>query len=263
MKLVATLLPNKGPIKVVPLADLHIGSPKCDLDRIQEVIADIADDPDCFVILGGDLINNATKSSVSDTYNETMSPMEQAKLVVDILKPIKDKVLAVVTGNHEARSLKGDGLDIMWFVCVELGIESKYDPDGVVSLVRFGKTLDPTKGNKSCYSIYVTHGDKIGGGTTGGKMNGLEKRGLIVNADVIITGHTHSPATFKTASFIIDEHNDKILTKEQTFVNTGAWLNWEGYAERCGYKPSSTAMPTITLYPKRTSKDSKYVQVHL
>ena len=263
MKVIPTILPNRGPIKIVPLADLHLGSPKCDIPRIKQVIKDIADDPDTFAIIVGDVLNNSTKTSVGDVYNEALSPMQQAQLAVELFTPIKDKILGITMGNHCARSLKGDGLDILYFIAVELDIEDKYDPDGAVLLVRFGKTPDPTKGNKTCYSIYINHGTGVSGSTMGGKANGLEKRGNIVNADVVCIGHTHSPMTFKTASYVIDEHNNNLILKETVFVNTGAWLAYESYAEKMGLKPSSTAMPIIILHPKRTSKDRKFIEVHL
>ena len=265
MRVVSHTLTNEDSIKIVPLADLHIGSSRCDIPRIKHVIDTIVNDPRAYVVLVGDIINNSTKTSVGDVYEEKMSPMEQCKLAVDILRPIADKILGAVCGNHEQRTRKDSGVDLMYFIADELGIPEVYNPEGVVSLVRFGKKIK-ANGTRTCLSMYITHGDKIGGATIGGKMNGLEKRGnIFANVDLVIVGHTHTPSTFKTSQFLIDERNNSILTKETTFVNTGAWLEYEPYAERCGLKPSSTAMPVIYVYPKTHHRGNggKKLVVHL
>ena len=64
---------------------------------INEQIKEVSERDNVFVILNGDLMNNATKTSISDSYSETHSPMEQVKLAVSLLKPIKDKILSIVS----------------------------------------------------------------------------------------------------------------------------------------------------------------------
>ena len=93
----------------------------------------------------------------------------------------------------------------------------------------------------------MTHGDGNGGRTVGGKMNGLQRRGQIVNADVVVTGHTHAPASFKDSFYKVDYANSSITLQEQLFVNASAALAYEEYAELYGMRPSSTASPVIVL----------------
>jgi len=242
---------NVKRIKLIVFSDVHIGSPKCDFELLKEYIDLVKNDDECYCVLLGDIVNNSTKTSVGDVYEEEMSPMDQMKHAINYFEPIKHKILAVTAGNHERRSYKNDGTDLTWFLAKSLGLESKYDYTGCLVFLRFGK-IDSHKGgnahnNKCLYTIYLTHGDGQSGRTIGGKMNGLQRRGHIVNADIVITGHTHQLATFKESYFAIDKNNSFVRQCDTTFVNSGSFLNYEAYAELYGMPPTVKGSPTIIL----------------
>lgn len=240
-----------GQIEIELFFDVHIGSPKCDYKYLRERIKYVQEHENVFAIIGGDLINNSTRNSVGDVYEEPLTPMQQIKTAVSTFEPIKDKILCAVSGNHENRSYKSDGIDLLHFFCAELGITDKYDSTACLSFVRFGNAKSKTprlhSGRKLCYSIYVTHGDGQGGRTIGGKANGLQKRGKVIDADVIVTGHTHSGMAFRDSMYRVDPQNSSAFLKEQVFVNAGSFLNYESYAERYGLPPSSKLSPRIIL----------------
>ena len=56
------------------IADVHLGAQ----EHMEREWADFCDhlleDPSAYVILGGDLINNATRNSVSNVFDEVMRP---------------------------------------------------------------------------------------------------------------------------------------------------------------------------------------------
>lgn len=222
--------------------------------EIMEEINYVKDTPNCYAILGGDLINNSTRASAGDVYTEDLSPMSQIKKACEMFYPIKDKILCITSGNHERRSYKSDGIDLMNFFACEMGIPNKYDFNSCVAFVKFGSAINRSKkekqqsaGSKINYSIYVTHGDGTGGRTIGGKANGLERRGNIIDADVILTGHTHQSMTFQEMSYQCVNSTHTVVEKIQTFVNAASALDYEGYAELYGLKPSSRANPHIFL----------------
>lgn len=93
----------------------------------------------------------------------------------------------------------------------------------------------------------MSHGDGNGGRLVGGKANGLSRRGQIVNADIIVTGHTHSPISFRECSYVVDYQNSCARKIEQLFVNASATLDYEAYAELFGMRPSSKVSPKIVL----------------
>lgn len=253
---------NIPELKIKILADVHIGSPKCHIQELQNEIKAIADDPNCYVVLAGDLIDNGTKNSVTGPYVDIMPPMEQLKLAMNILEPIKDKILCFVTGNHEERTMRESGQDLTWIMAKQFGLEDAYDPTGMVLILRYGDFNSHCGGNshdrRGSVSMYVSHGAG-GGRTVGAKANALQRRGDIVNADIIIQGHTHTPMTYKEDYFSIDKNNAALARKERTYVNTGAWLGYEQYAEKVGLRPSNCSVPTIYL----NGSGKKMIQVIL
>lgn len=227
-------------------SDLHIGSTKCNMSLIEERIERVKNNPNTYCVLLGDLINNSTKTSVGDVYNEPLSPMEQIKTAIELFKPIKDKIIGCVSGNHERRSYKQDGIDLIYFFCAELNITHRYSYGAELLFIRFGENPHDRR-RKMCYTMYLTHGDGQGGRLIGGKANGLQRRGHIVNADIIITGHTHTAFTFRDISYAVDYQNSSVIEREQVFVNASATLDYEEYAELFGLTPSSVISPRLVL----------------
>lgn len=245
---------NGKPIKIIPLGDLHIGSAKCDIEAIKAQVEVIRKEPNTYCVLLGDLINNSTKTSVGDVYSEPMSPMRQMQVCVDLFTPIKDKILAITSGNHERRTYKNDGVDLMAFFAQCLGLEKYYNYTSTLIFLKTGHSN--VNGNPLVYTIYVTHGDGQGGKTTGGKANGLSRRGQVVDADIIITGHTHQPITFREAIYAVDKSHRKVIKREQVFVNVASPIDYEAYAEMVGMRPSASANPNVIL-----STNSHNIQV--
>lgn len=244
-------------LEVVLFYDLHVGSPKCDHQEIARRIAYVKNTPNAYAILGGDLINNSTKDSVGDTYNEMCSPMEQCKAIIEMFTPIADKIIAMTSGNHERRSYKKEGVDLSLYMAGMMGIADRYDSTGCLAFIKFGKLTqlnEYQKGKKTnmngrplVYTIYFTHGDGNGGRTIGGKANGLERRGDIIDADIIVAGHTHAPFAMKRATYVISKQKSTHSLKEQMLVNAAATLDYEEYAELFGLRPSTKANPRIML----------------
>ena len=236
MKSIHAKLPAAEQICIYPLSDLHIGDASCDWQLITSRINSIKSDPRAYAVLDGDLIDNATRSSIGGIYTQTANPSQQINLIVELLKPVKKKLLAAVPGNHELRSMsKGDGIDITERICHELGIVDKYSPETALLTVSVGKIQ---------YQIYMSHGSG-GGKRLGSKANRLLEQSDIIDADVYLMGHTHVPlVTRKTR---IEATKDGLKPREMLFVNTAACLNYSGYGELAGFTPTSTINPTIYL----------------
>ena len=191
-------------------------------------------------------MDTAIASSIGDTYGANLQPMEQLKLCVKIFEPIKDKILAVLPGNHENRIYKSDGLDITEITCAQLGIPEKYSPTTALLFVRFGKSSAHLHNKRLRYTVYVTHGSG-GGRREGGKVNRLADLASIVDADIYIHAHTHLPLVFRESFFRVSESNSSVALVDKLFVNTAAALNYGGYGDKAGFKPASKTSPVIYL----------------
>ena len=242
---VHTLNCNDKPIELVPIADLHIGDPACQMGMVKSLINDLVENENRYTILVGDLMNTASAGSKSDFYGETLKPSEQLQKCYEIFNPVKNKILGIVSGNHEERISKSVGVDMTQLFASELGLSHLYSDTSGLIFLRFGQRKDNKK-HKLTYSIYVNHGHG-GGRRPGGKINALADFGSIIDADCFIVGHTHLPATFKDRAFRITTQSGSAILRERLFVNTASSLDYSGYGNRNGYQPASNSYPVISF----------------
>ena len=73
-------------------------------------------------MLNGDLMNKAIKTSKSDSYKEKMTIEQEQDFLVELLKPIKNKILYMVQGNHEYRTSITSGIDPLRYVAKALDL---------------------------------------------------------------------------------------------------------------------------------------------
>lgn len=238
-------------IELYPLFDWHIGDSMSDAFLIEDTLKRIKETPNAYCILGGDLMDTAIASSVGDAYAAHLQPMEQLKLCVKLFEPIKDKILCIVPGNHEARVLKSVGIDTTAMMAAQLGLSDKYSETTALLFIRFGsETRRASEGRKMVYSVYVTHGSG-GGRREGGKINRLADLAQIVDADVYLCGHTHLPAVFREGYFRTSKNSSNVQYVDRLFVNAAAALSYGGYGDKAGFKPASKQSPVIFLNGKR------------
>ena len=245
MKPVVLELPeNLEHIDVHLLGDWHIGDPLCDLVSVAEKLDVIRDNPNAYCILGGDLCDMALRDSIGDVHGAKLSPMGQVERVVSLIKPVREKVLCMVRGNHENRVYKSTGIDPLAFAASELGLGERYSDTSALLFAQFGH--DTKHGGRMQYTMYVTHGAGSGR-KEGGKLQRLADLQNIIDCDIYCHNHTHLPAIFPTCSYRIDYTHRKPVLVEHLFVNGGASLSYGGYADAGGFKPAGKRHPVIHL----------------
>ena len=245
MKVITKELPQFEELEIYPLADVHIGDPLHDKKRLKQFIQEVLEKENRYVIVNGDVINNAVRQGVSDIYAEELSPNEQIDETVRILTPIKDRILIITEGNHENRSYKQDGILIMYQVAQRLDIFDTYSSGAYLLFVKFGMSQGRDC-RKMPYAIYGKHGAG-GGKKVGAKAIRLFEMAEVVDADVFLHSHTHVPMVLRKTFHRVDYRNEKVTPIEQLFINTNSFLNFGGYAENYGYHPTSTQYPKIVL----------------
>lgn len=227
-------------------SDWHIGDKACVSESIVAQRDYIKSKENAYVILNGDLMNNATKTSVSDCYAEEMTPMEQMQTLLELLEPIKDKILIATSGNHENRTYKTDGIDLTALVLKQLGIADRYCREGGVLFLKLGENKAEGHGQPLMYSFYVTHGSG-GGRKEGAKAIRLADMASIVDTDIYIHGHTHLPMVMKQGFFRTCLGHHCVTPVEKLFVNAAASLKYGGYGQAFEFKPSSIQTPVIYI----------------
>lgn len=231
-------------ITIYPIGDVHLGAIEHAEKEWEAFCKTVADDPNKKVIILGDLLNNATRSSVSNVFEETLRPREQKRRMVEYLDPIRYSILCAVSGNHERRSGKDADNDPMYDIMTKLDLEDVYRQN-----VAFMKI---SCGAYSTYTFAVTHG--AGGGIyTGATVNRNERFGNVIEGlDCLVVGHTHKGTVSKPSKIVIDPQNNIVTMKHYTVVSSVAWLNFGGYAMQKMLLPSQVAQPQqIILDGKR------------
>ena len=242
--------PERKDITIIPIADVHLGAAEC-MEREWRQFCDmVLKRPDIYILLGGDLVNNSTRSSIANPFDEKIRPSMQKRLMVELLTPLRSRVLGACSGNHERRSLKESDVDITYDIMTKLDIEELYRPNIAFIKIQIGD-IDRDGRRNPTYSIVMTHG--TGGGIyTGASVNRSERFGYVIDGmDVLVTGHTHKAFTTQPAKIFIDKHNNKVDFKPFKVVNCTSWLQYGGYATQKMLLPSSHALQTIHLNGKK------------
>lgn len=259
MKVINAELPRD--IEVLELhtfADEHIGDDNCDLPRLKERIEYVANTPNAYCILNGDILDYASRSSIGDIETREFNIMGQLEKAVELFSPIKDKIICITNGNHEARGYRKEGLDISKMIAIQLGLSNRYSPTSAMIFLHFGtsaKNQGRGRGHSSqLYTIYVLHGSG-GGRKEGAKAIRLADMASIVDADIYIHSHTHLPMVMKQGFFRTNRRSSTVENVTKLFVNTAANLNYGGYGEAGEFKPTSKDTPVI--YLKGSKKEAQ------
>lgn len=262
MEIIKATLPREhDSIELHVFADEHIGDEHSDVKRVMDRIEYVKNTPNAYCILNGDIIDNATKTSIGDTYTQVFNPMEQLARAVELFSPIKDKILCITHGNHENRTYKKEGINLSRLIANQLGLSDRYSSTSAVLFIRVGensKGYKETNGSgkfrQICYTVYVLHGSG-GGRKEGAKAIRLADMASVIDTDIYIHSHTHLPMIMKQGFHRIDPRNNAVALVDKLFVNTAANLDYGGYGEAQEFKPSSKDTPTI--YLNGTKKEFK------
>lgn len=257
MKTIKANLGKQNQIQIVVLGDLHVGDKLCDIDLIKETIEYIRTRKYCYAILNGDLMNNALKTSKSDSYVESMTMADQQEMLIDLLLPIKDKILVMTTGNHEYRTNLLAGINPLKPVAIALGIKDKLVDSSYILDLSFGTV----KGDRPIkYTVFGIHGGDGTGKRIGITANALQDMANVVcNADLYIHSHTHNQISYSDAVYVFNKPKHRIEEHQRTYYNANAFLKYGGYAEQKGYRLTDRSPSVIVINGFRKKDDVKVV----
>lgn len=236
-------------VKIYPISDVHLGAMEHAESEWSAFIKKVEAE-NAYLILAGDLLNNGIRScKFVNPFDEAIRPRDAKKRMVEYLRPVKDRILCVVSGNHERRTYRDDDQDLTYDICTKLDIEELYREN--VAYMRIGvgergrKTPKPRKMVGNVYTFAVTHG--TGGGIyTGAAVNRNERFGNVIDGlDCLIVGHVHKGFVTKPSKIVIDPRSSVVKMTHYTVVSTVSWLNYGGYAARGMLLPAQVCDPQM------------------
>lgn len=248
-EIITKRFPGNENITIIPISDVHLGAREHMQKAWEEFCTKVLAEPNTYITLGGDLINNATRTSVSNIFEETMRPSEQKRVMVKMLEPLRERILCGVSGNHERRSVKDCDDDPTYDIMCKLDIEDLYRENIAFLKVQIGRQ-DANGMKNPTYKIAVTHG--AGGGIyTGAALNRNERFGYVIDGlDMLIVGHSHKATVSQPSKLVFDCQNNRVSQKPFKVVTSTSWLEYGGYAAQKMLLPASHAKQAIQLCGK-------------
>ena len=253
---------RKDVFKLHPLGDIHGGILHCDEKAIKARIKDIAEDPFALWIGMGDYAefidprDNRWDPEITSPWVQQGNVISsQRKWVTKLFRPIVDKCVGLIEGNHEEKIRKRTFNDVYMDICEDLGVT----PLGYSCFVDFKFRRTPRGkegGSVTSFVGHFKHGS--GGGTTKGwKINTL-LRGVkdFPECSIYAMGHLHDIITDKDTPLHMTAHGH-LGQKMKAVAMTGCWVQTykEGvrpsYAEAKGYSPSPIDAPIFYITPDK------------
>lgn len=234
-------------ITIYPVFDVHLGSAECMEQEFIKFIDDISKQENTYLILGGDLIDNGTKSSVTNPFRATMPPSQQKREMANILEKVRGKILCFVPGNHERRSGKDADDDPVYDIASKLDLEDLYRENIAFMKIQLGKEKAKDGKARPTYMIAVNHGSG-GGILTGGGVNRNERFGYVIEGlDALIVGHTHKPYVTQPGKIVMNPQSNVVSIRPFKVLSATSWLSYGGYAAQKMLLPSTHCLNGLTL----------------
>jgi hypothetical protein len=220
---------------VADLSDVHVGADghhKKEFDAVVNLIAEI---PNFYVIIGGDSTESSGLATKSSVFDENKHGIDQ---IIDLrkrLRPIKDRILFIRSGNHGfERSMKAN----------------KIPPEHVLAELLevpffrgFGAAI--INARKNAYVLATNH--------TNQNAHKLEW----LNTDVLFMEHKHIKGFQRETVAMANKFTKKWMVRDRLVVQTGSFLSWAGYAKDRLYRPQYVGTPIVELSGIRDKWDMR------
>ena len=249
------------PIKILPIGDIHYGSPMCDEDRLFKLLKWAEKQENLYLLGMGDYMDLASTSERSiltdrKLHESTANQLEslykkQTKRLAERMAKA-GKWIGLIEGNHFAQFQNGTTSTQL---LAEL-LGCKYL--GVSSFIRLSlRAPQATKLGRFKVDIWAHHG-KAGGRLPGATINSVGRMMDIAEADVYICGHDHQKGVVSVSKLkLVDGDEGPILKHRKVLlVRSGAFLKgyedgYPSYVADAAMRPSDHGVTKITIALKR------------
>lgn len=234
-------LPNNlSEMHLYPLGDMHCESEGFDEEAWANWKKVVFNDPIGYIVIVGDMFDVAIKGSKGNPAEAKHRLRDRKRWLAEELKPMKNRILGAVRGNHELRAMTAADDCPLYDVMCKLDIEDVYRENMAFIKVSLGQRK---KDRQATYTIVLGHGD------TDKKT---EDFGATIDGmDVFITGHTHKPHDTFPAKLVIDPYNNVVREVGYVHLTVPSFQKLKGYALRGMYKPQDgSKIPMLTLSGK-------------
>lgn len=262
MESITKVIPKTYHFDIVPLGDVQYGNVNTDIDKFKDIVNWIKNEKDCYTILMGDLCEGITigdkRFDILSVYPELRDRIDNIAMAEyqemrKILKPIKDKILCSLRGNHGETLRKSHGVDFDGWLCNELGITNA----GYMSFLK----IKINNIHVPPITFFLQHGFSSSR-KKGAKVNAIEDLASGFDADIFCLGHSHE-LNISSNLYLYMNNKGHIAEKKRYFCHTGSFLKsyQEGmfnYSEIKAYPPLKTGVVKLIF----DIKSNKTIDIH-
>lgn len=226
----------KDGIDLLHFTDSQYGHKACDVARVIEYRDWVLAAPNRFVFFGGDMVDAATLMSVGSPWENIDEPQAEVFRFVELMMPMRHRIVGYVGGNHERRGVKTFG-DLGHLIATLLKIPYSSGKQFV----------DIYYGQHKPFKNALWHG-RGASRTSGAKMMMLESFARQSTAHCYWVGHLHD--CFCKYWTRTAQHGGKLKQEKYAGVMSSSFLLHFGtYAEVAGLDASDLHMWKLTLTP--------------
>lgn len=232
MKINTKTLKGFQEYKIVQIGDIHIGAKNCAIDELRETVKYVKKNDNVYVKLAGDLLDLIVHSdrkrfNPSEVDDKNFSirdlgdlPNKQAEMLIDELKPIQDKILCAVIGNHEVSIAKYHHNNIYDHYCNALGIADEFRL-GDVGIMKYKFSWGGK--NSSCRDWVIKHGIGGGGYREGYVLNHVMDLFRKYDCDIHTMGHVHKSIA-KSFDYVGINSHCNLAKRRKMYGVSGCYL---------------------------------------
>lgn len=217
-------------IVVLVISDLHYGNKNVNMEYVEKLLNFVKEYDRAYCVLNGDIIDNWVKlAPAGGIYDQSIKPEYQEEIITNKLLPIKNKILALITGNHENRSTRQGDKNPAKTMANKLDV-AYLGAGGRINL-NFGEFV---------YKMHMRHRYRYESSFNPCHACGRLIEQLDSDADIVGIGHKHDPAVevrFKAG-------------KQRSLLRFGAAIPSTGYSKSLGYPDTPSVAPLVVLSGK-------------
>ncbi len=244
------------PMKLYCFGDLHEGTIHCVERDVERKAKEIAEDENARWLGMGDYAEFITpkdkrfdpsQRAIAEWVEQDNIAESQTKHIVDLFKPIKDKCIGLLYGNHEDSIRRFNHDNVQKNICERLGVDNL----GFSCFIRFSFRRGE---HTSRITGAFTHGSSSAI-TEGAKTMALMRFMKSFEADIYGYAHIHDYIP-KSLSRLYVNNNGRIKQSVAIGATTGSWFRTytqgviASYGEAKVYPPTELCAAVFTISPE-------------
>ena len=221
-------------IGVAMVGDLHIGNMSTNYKKMLEHRDMMAGVDNLYIMLNGDYVDNFIPTShAAGMFEALFPPKVQKDMALDYIQKIKDQVLVLVAGCHEAFGIKAADFDLSEYLARYT--DAAYLGDGGIVHLTIGKVK---------YKVNIRHKYKYSNmeNPTASVKKLFEKTG---GFDVGVISHNHV-ACMEEA---VKEGGDGY--QKRLFIRAGTYKTHDRYGRQLGFSEGDIGVPIVLFNPAK------------